>query len=189
MRLRDFTCTRDDYDWWREHDLDRGHLSAEQKAYFENEAVWLCARCEDVGCRNGRKLAHMAEDGIRDAQESRGLGDVYKRQVFDGLRLVVNVVRGRKVMLTCNVAYLFGLANGTRGKLVGVVYGAAGVGSFPEALIIDVPEYCRPAFYQDEPAWVPVLPMFSRKEGTRMTREQFPVAAGFAITVKKGRRA
>eukprot|EP00658_Telonema_sp_P-2_P039659 TRINITY_DN28340_c0_g1_i1.p1 TRINITY_DN28340_c0_g1~~TRINITY_DN28340_c0_g1_i1.p1 ORF type:complete len:112 (-),score=45.59 TRINITY_DN28340_c0_g1_i1:66-401(-) len=26
----------------------------------------------------------QAEDGIRDAQESRGLGDVYKRQVVDG---------------------------------------------------------------------------------------------------------
>ena len=24
----------------------------------------------------------QAEDGIRDAQESRGLGDVYKRQVY-----------------------------------------------------------------------------------------------------------
>ena len=30
--------------------------------YFEEKAVWLCARCEDVGSRNGRKLAHMAED-------------------------------------------------------------------------------------------------------------------------------
>ena len=27
------------------------------------------------------KLFFQAEDGIRDAQESRGLGDVYKRQV------------------------------------------------------------------------------------------------------------
>ena len=26
----------------------------------------------------------QAEDGIRDAQESRGLGDVYKRQFLDG---------------------------------------------------------------------------------------------------------
>ena len=26
----------------------------------------------------------QAEDGIRDAQESRGLGDVYKRQRNDG---------------------------------------------------------------------------------------------------------
>ena len=32
------------------------------------------------------KLKHFffqAEDGIRDAQESRGLGDVYKRQVLE----------------------------------------------------------------------------------------------------------
>ncbi len=27
----------------------------------------------------------QAEDGIRDAQESRGLGDVYKRQDYQGI--------------------------------------------------------------------------------------------------------
>ena len=64
LRLRDFCRTKDrDYIHWQEHDLDRGHLSSEQKKYFDEEAVWLCARCEDVGCRNGRKLAHMAEEG------------------------------------------------------------------------------------------------------------------------------
>ena len=30
---------------------------------------------------NFREFFFQAEDGIRDAQESRGLGDVYKRQV------------------------------------------------------------------------------------------------------------
>ena len=30
----------------------------------------------------GRLLFFQAEDGIRDAQESRGLGDVYKRQTL-----------------------------------------------------------------------------------------------------------
>ena len=47
--------------------------------------------------RSGVKLLGMrlflfffqAEDGIRDAQESRGLGDVYKRQIQD-----INAVRG-----------------------------------------------------------------------------------------------
>ena len=63
LRLRDFTCTKEgDYDWWRQHDLDRGHLNAEQKEYFEDHALWLCARCEDVGARNGRKLAHRTLD-------------------------------------------------------------------------------------------------------------------------------
>ena len=35
-----------------------------------------------------KKSFFQAEDGIRDASKSRGLGDVYKRQVDeDGLRL------------------------------------------------------------------------------------------------------
>ena len=115
--------------------------------------------------------------------------DLAKRQpssAFDGLRGVINLVRGCKVMLTRNIAYKYGLANGTRGKLVGVVYPTgAPVGSFPEALVVEVPEYCGPAFYPSEPKWVIILPKVSIKEGTRQTREQFPVVAGYALTVNK----
>ena len=191
LRLRDFACTKEgDYDWWREHDLDRGHFTEEQRQYFENEAVWLCARCEDVGLRNGRKLAHMAEDQKQvihqiHAEHSSKAARKLGATAFDGLRSVTNLVRGCKVMLTRNIAYLYGLANGTRGKLVGVVYGPGGIGTFPEALIVEVPEYCGPAFYPDEPKWVPILPMTSVKEGTRYLRTQFPVVAGFALTVNK----
>jgi hypothetical protein len=191
LRLRDFTCTKEgDYDYWRQHDLDRGHLSAEQREYFESHALWLCARCEDVGSRNGRKLAHMAEDGkelihqihaIHSSKSAKKLSSA----VFDGLRGVVNLVRGCKMVLTRNVAYLYGLANGTRGTMIGIVYGAGGVGSFPEAVIGEFPDYCGPAFYPDEPKWVPILPLTALKDGTRMTRTQFPVVAGFALTVNK----
>ncbi len=34
----------------------------------------------------------QAEDGIRDAQESRGLGDVYKRQDYWGISVVLAVL-------------------------------------------------------------------------------------------------
>ena len=58
----------------------------------------------------------QAEDGIRDAQESRGLGDVYKRQVpdYEGLaRMSGNRVeailfcagQGRRIM-TCGLSSL-----------------------------------------------------------------------------------
>jgi hypothetical protein len=89
-------------------------------------------------------------------------------------------------MLTRNVAYLYGLANGTRGTFVGAVYAeGAKVGSFPEALIVEVPDYCGPVLYPGEPKWVVVLPMTSVKQGTRTTRTQFPLVAGFALTVNK----
>ena len=199
LRLRDFNCTKEwDWDWWRTHELSHhGHFNEEQKRYFEEEALWLCARCEDVGARNGKKLAQMAEKDQKLVHQIHALNSKHKNvkklsaAAFDGLRAVVNLVRGCKVTITRNVAYRWGLANGTRGTLVGVVYGPGGVGTFPEAIVVEVPEYCGPAFYgPDDPSsptrkWVPLLPMLSMKEGTRMTREQFPIVAGFALTVNK----
>ena len=88
-------------------------------------------------------------------------------------------------MITRNIAYRYGLANGTRGKMIGVVYGPGGIGTLPEALIIEVPAYCGPAFYKSDPKWVPILPCVSFKEGTRIMRRQFPLVAGFALTVNK----
>lgn len=85
--------------------------------------------------------------------------------VFDGLRGIVNVVRCCKLVLTRNVAYKYGLANGTQGTLTGVVYGDGGVGSFPEALVGEFPDYCGPPFYPDEPTWVPILPLTAVKDG------------------------
>ena len=141
LRLRDFACTEEDYAWWRTHDLGRGHLNEEQKAYFENDAVWLCARCEDVGSRNGRKLAHMAEDNQVlvhriCAEHSSKSARKQPSTSFDCLREIIHLVRACKIMLTRNIAYLYGLANGTRGKLVGVVYGESGIGSHARS-------YCR----------------------------------------------
>ena len=66
LRLRDFVMSYEgDYEVWLRHDLDRGHLSAEQQKYFQIEAVWLCTRCEDVGRENGKQLAHKALDKKR----------------------------------------------------------------------------------------------------------------------------
>ena len=88
--------------------------------------------------------------------------------------------------VTRSIAYKYGLANGTRGTLVGVVYPAGGkVCEFPEALVVDVPGYRGPKFYKDNPTWVVILPKVSHREGTRQMREQFPVSAGYAMTINK----
>jgi hypothetical protein len=171
LRLRDFEMDfNEDYMTWREHDLDRGHFTPEQKKYFQTEAVWLCTRCEDVGAENGKRLAHLAQDEkklvhqIRAKQSDHKYAKRQPSAAFDGLRQVIHLARGCKVMITRNIAYKYGLANGTRGKLIGVVYPpGAPVGVFPEALIVEVPEYCGPAFYKNQPKWVPILPKLSIK--------------------------
>ncbi len=40
---------------------------------------------DEVGIKVCIFFFFQAEDGIRDAQESRGLGDVYKRQDYKGI--------------------------------------------------------------------------------------------------------
>ena len=44
--------------------------------------MWGVYRREFIGGGLNVVFFFQAEDGIRDAQESRGLGDVYKRQVI-----------------------------------------------------------------------------------------------------------
>jgi len=46
----------------------------------------------------------QAEDGIRDAQESRGLGDVYKRQQW-GIRLSVTFAQHYFIGINTGVAF------------------------------------------------------------------------------------
>ena len=43
----------------------------------------------------------QAEDGIRDAQESRGLGDVYKRQVQGVMGVEEHISKVKKIRAAC----------------------------------------------------------------------------------------
>ena len=57
-----------------------------------------------------------------NAQHSSKHARKHPSTAFNGLRSHINLVRRCKGMITRNIAYLYGLANGTRSKVVGVVY-------------------------------------------------------------------
>ena len=63
-----------------------------------------------------------------------------------------------------------------------LVFGQEGVSPFPEACVVWVSDCCDPAFYPGQSTLVHILPKVSLKEGTRMTRRQFPLVAGSALT-------
>jgi len=172
--------------------LRRGHFTAAEKQYFDDNAVWICAKCENVGKRNGKKLAAMVESNLSmihriSARHSHHTSAKKKpSSEYGGLRPVLHLTLGCKVVLARNVAYLYGLANGTRGILVSVVYRVdAKPGDFPEAIIVDFPDYKGPAIYKERPTWVPILPKLTHKENSSVWREQFPITLGFAMTINK----
>src|SRR5678816_2163783 len=81
-------CIRD-----RSHPLHPGSLSSDVEPQrcphtcllYTSDAADERSSVDLGGCRIIKKkkffFFFQAEDGIRDAQESRGLGDVYKRQI------------------------------------------------------------------------------------------------------------
>ncbi len=201
LRLRNLTedlrpQLKADHARWKMHDLQTGHFSAEQKTYFHEKAVWLCALCKDVGRRNGKKLSDLARrteqpvhriSAKHSASLTRSIRRARKRtsKEFGGLRTAIHLVKKCKVMITRNVSYLHGLANGTRGTVVGFVYSSdCPWDEFPEAIIVDVPDYNGPPFYESEPKWVPILPMTETRSNGE-SRTQFPLVAGFALTINK----
>ena len=54
----------------------------------------FCLKKGGVGVRGGETGSgdgfFQAEDGIRDRSPSRGLGDVYKRQLHDGAQILIS---------------------------------------------------------------------------------------------------
>ena len=50
----------------------------------------------------------QAEDGIRDAQESRGLGDVYKRQIYEPYptKTAANPTKLCNIAINCGIAVI-----------------------------------------------------------------------------------
>ena len=71
---------------------------------------------------------------------------------------------------------------------LGIVYSENVIGTFPEAIVVDFPDYDGArygTFYDGEPTWVPITPMESFKEGTKLSRMQFPLVAAYALTVNK----
>ena len=53
------------------------------RSHVDDLQTLVVAQCDDV-------VVFQAEDGIRDAQESRGLGDVYKRQSSASCLMICN---------------------------------------------------------------------------------------------------
>ena len=64
--------------------------------------IWRCRRCWGVdlgGRRIIKKIFFQAEDGIRDTMQSRGLGDVYKRQGYSTSSALKKTNRSVKRMM------------------------------------------------------------------------------------------
>ena len=131
LRLRDAAHTKEDVALWKSHDLTSPDcaLSAADIRAFQQERVHLFCEKQRAGAFNGRRLGEDATATNRSSGilrvwsvESSPLVERYSCDAFGGLRRVLHFSMGAPVMLISNLRTVWNLANGLRGRIVGLVW-------------------------------------------------------------------
>merc|ERR1712115_438797 len=121
-----------------------------------------------------------------------------KPELFQNLDPTLELAVGSLVVITANLAVEHGIMNGTRGILREILYTHSDGPShanvherMPHTLLIDCPEYSGPPFFDvdthpERRTWIPLRPReHSHENRDGITRIQFPVTLGWAMTTEK----
>ena len=111
---------------------------------------------------------------------------------FNGLPAELEIAEEARVILIHNLAVELGLMNGTQGVVKQIVYKENHSPShedvskrIPEAIVVDIPKYAGPTFFDDpdKKTWVPIVPSGrDDADNQGITRHQFPLILGWAMT-------
>jgi len=106
-----------------------------------------------------------------------------------GLRSVLYLAKGAKIMLRANLWTEKGLVNGAIGEIVDILYaeGANPPEDPPEAIVCKFNSYKGPYLNDNEKTVViqPLLKQWRDKTGKECTREQFPISLCYACSIHK----
>ncbi|KAK3920009.1 ATP-dependent DNA helicase [Frankliniella fusca] len=106
-----------------------------------------------------------------------------------GLKDIVSLGVGAKIMLTRNLWTEKGLVNGTLGEVIDILYkdDQNAPEDMPYAVICKFDKYKGP-FMDSDLESIPIAPVTSSwqaKDGTQCTRTQFPITLAYGITIHK----
>ena len=204
-RLRDLEWTIDDYYWLCKR--KRSNLTLRQREEFATAPVLMDFRrttadnpednCEFYNKGYIRQMVRESKKPlIRIDAQHEGTPEDDGKQIpetsFNGLPNELEVAEDALVILISNLAVEFGLMNGTQGKVVRIIFKPGHHPNHedpacrqPEVIVVDFPKYAGPRFYDapERATWVPLRAVTRNAEaGTGVTRTQFPLILGWAIT-------
>ena len=108
---------------------------------------------------------------------------------FWGLKNVLYLSVGSKVMLRINLLTKFGLVNGSQGIIRDIIYDEnATENDMPKVIIVEFPDYTGdPLLGEKYPKCIPIAPFTAQSfyRGKMRTRTQFPLRLCWAMTIHK----
>jgi ATP-dependent DNA helicase PIF1 len=162
-------------------------VSLQEKRSFD-DAVHLFPTKEAVKAHNENKITGLNRQVITLNAEHTGTNA--ERADPDkacGLEAKLHVCVGAKVLLTSNLATHYGLVNGSSGTIKSIVYeNDTAPPNLPKCILIEFDCYSGPAFLENCPKVVPVVPLTrSWSSGPVCSRTQYPIQLGWALTIHK----
>ena len=188
--------TQDNYNRWRGF-MDLTQMADDRRKEFEDEATMLVAVKKDLAEWNERGLLNL-ERPIASSSARNNCAEAKAANVDDagGLYNQLFFAKGSKVILTNNFWCEAGLVNGSQGTVEYIIYkeGSDPVAedTMPDLLLVNFPGYLGPSYLTQEANIVPIVPwetdwLVRDKNGgmRRLTRQQFPLIYGYALTIHK----
>lgn len=188
--------SEEQYERWRQQmcPAEMQKKDPERWQDFLNNAIMLAGRKADLVHYNEERLLKLGTPICLSAAVNKPpAAKSFMADKAGGLVNEIFLAHGARVLLTRNLWSESGLVNGAHGYIRYIVYRegtdhTTNPPPMPDLLLVEFPGYTGPSFRDDMNKIVPIVPMshcWSTKGHENMTRIQFPLLPGYAITIHK----
>ena len=187
LRIRSGTITHQDWLDINARFID--DLPHSEKEQFNHDNVltlhetWAEVRIENRKCvsmlNTPVAVVPCFGRGIHHVQGEKNMGQIPPKSLL---------AVGSRVILTKNQGAFtrFGLNNGSSAKIIAILYKKGSKPpSMPSAVICDFFTYKGPAWYENKPSWVPIVPNTGRCENNCCSRTGIPLMPGYSVPIAK----
>ena len=181
-----------DYLRWKSF-MDLSTMEQERREQFAKTATMLCAVKKDLGGFNEEGIKRLNQP-IASSLAFHNCNEANKAKAdeAEGLYNQLFFAKGAKVVLTRNLWCEAGLVNGSQGTVEYIIYKESDnrEPTMPDLLLVKFPGYKAKSYLENEPNIVPIVPVeaaWTNKKHELLTRLQFPLIYGYAITIHKAK--
>ena len=190
LKFRDGNFTVDDHRLLQSRNFD--DLPFEQQELLDTFGTRLVTTNVAAGAHNAKKIISVARQKkqkifrIQSTETGNKGRSLAASENFSGLKAMVHVTIGSRVMLTNNLWIQAGLINGAQGTVVDISYDEnTEVDGLPNYVMVKLDAYGGPPLFQDlqHRNWVPIFPI-SRKHHSNWKKERtgIPLRLCWAMT-------
>ncbi|CAC5388042.1 unnamed protein product [Mytilus coruscus] len=194
LALREYKTTSEHAHWLQKfqwHNLKQSHGESLLKRMYAN-GLFVFPTHQEVWKHNKLKLIEVNTQFPFARVNAVSSGFHSKSSESDragGLQQTLYLCKSAKVMLSVNICVPYGLFNGAIGNFVDIIYlnEKRPDDSLPDAIMVEFHSYTGPAFIEQNPKLVPIVPVERKLDCSCncCRRKQIPLRLGWASTIHR----